>query len=877
MNISTFRAIAPCLTALAVVHHTFAQDAFWKADALKEPTAIADGKHDPHGDFTWCAWVKNGVDLEKDDTVFVKKGFNTSLILKAKKAGLRFDFWPDKPSSYQNLDVKLPKDEWFHVAAVMDARAGAATFYVNGRIMARKLFDGEQRKIDDTVGIGGKVLAGSLAGVRIYHVSLSGAEVGAVMCETADGRTVSEVKQVKPLPVYADGSSSPERLKSLRRSLPAELSSGEKRLKDFRASLDETLKSAESVRRERVGYRLELADRIVAFVRRELGKGTEEGLFFAELGLEDFRNLLAYFEMELAYAHTADNPEVLNVKDFGAKGDGVANDSPAFKGVFAAARAKSPKAVKVVLPAGEYLLNDEMSYGVFTNELTGLEQDDKSYRHAHVALNGFDNMTIEGAGSDKTRLVYGRFNLFGFRLSHSRNCTVRGISVRWRKTPCFQGMVTAFDVKAKTVDVLWDGKSMDPEDPDFRESQRTTTYYDADKNLVKSGLSFWDGKPKLLVSGGFGKIYRFTFTRAPKRIAAGYTITIAARNNWYHAFNFCDATLCTAEDVTVHNSRAGAFSVYGRFGTLVNCKIKPLGDDALCAAADGCFCSTGTAMLRCDFERTSDDGVNAHGGGRHLAKCEDAKIVGWQAFRAGQVLRFVDPFTGQVMAQSVVKTSSVSTAWGGQDLPMYETELVEAVPSHVKSWESMGKKTGFPCKWGAYAKPGEDLPALVFASGSYGQVATLIVGNVFSNIRSSGIVVQSSSSLIRDNRVFNPSWQGLRIGSLLNYGEGPAPYNVLVEKNVFDRTADGVIVQYMSASGVDAQTAAFRCIEVKDNIIKAANPAFNVSCVGDSKITGNRIDDPRPPTIRIRRTDALDFSDNKHNGSVLCDADVIRQ
>lgn len=855
----------------------FARDPFWSSESIENPQVVADGAFDPRGDFTWCAWVRNGIDLEKDDTVFVKKGYNTSLILKAKKKGIRFDFWPDNPGSYKNLDVKLPKGEWFHVAAVMDAKAGAATIYLNGRIAARTLFAGEQRKIDSNVMVGAPALASAIAGARIFHVALAGTEVAEVMKATANGRTVPSASLEKTLAVYADGASSKGRLDSLRRELPRRLAEAKTKLSDIGSMLDSKLKTAENIRRERVGYRREIADRTVAFVERELGKGTNDGLYFAELGLEDLNNLLAYFQLEIDSAHAADNPEVLNVKDFGAKGDGVANDSPAFKAVFEKARGISPQPVKVVLPEGEYLLKDEMTYGIFKNELTGQEQDDKSYRHAHVALNGFDNLTIEGAGSAKTRLVYGQFNLFGFRLSHSRNCTVRGLSVRWQKTPCFQGVVTAFDAKAKTVDALWDGKTMEPEDPDFGKSQRTTTYYDADNNLVKSGLTFWDGKPKLLATSKLGRLYRFTFTRAPKNIAAGYTITIAARSNWYHAFNFSDATLCTAEDVTVHNSRAGAFSAYGRFGTLVDCKIKPYGDVSLCTAADGCFCSTGTALIRCDFERTSDDGVNAHSGGRHLAKYEGAKIVGWQSFNPGQVVRFVDPLTGQVMAQSVVKTASVPTAWGGQTLPMYETELVEPLPAHVKSWESMGKKTGFICKWGAYTKPGEDLPVQIYAPGSYGQVASVVVDNRFSNIRSSGIVVQSSSSLIRGNRVFNPSWQGLRIGCLLNYGEGPAPHNVLVEKNTFDRTSDGIIIQYMSASGADAQTAAFRGIEVKDNVIKAANPALNISCIGDSKVVGNRIDDPRPPFIRIRKTDALKFKDNTFNGTAITDADIITQ
>ena len=85
---------------------------------------------------------------------------------------------------------------------------------------------------------------------------------------------------------------------------------------------------------------------------------------------KDLEYLLSRVEQEVAWVQKAPvfSGKRLNVKDFGAIGDGVANDAPAIRKAIAAAAAGLVRTV--FLPKGRYLLVPEMPAKVPANEAT---------------------------------------------------------------------------------------------------------------------------------------------------------------------------------------------------------------------------------------------------------------------------------------------------------------------------------------------------------------------------------------------------------------------------------------------------------------------------------------------------------------------------
>lgn len=94
--------------------------------------------------------------------------------------------------------------------------------------------------------------------------------------------------------------------------------------------------------RTRVAKRQEVRDRAQTFAEANLRRGGADGLGFAEQSLADVEEINRLLEDELRFWKTAPRanvrPVVLNLRDFGAAGDGVADDAAAFARANAALR-----------------------------------------------------------------------------------------------------------------------------------------------------------------------------------------------------------------------------------------------------------------------------------------------------------------------------------------------------------------------------------------------------------------------------------------------------------------------------------------------------------------------------------------------------------
>ena len=134
----------------------------------------------------------------------------------------------------------------------------------------------------------------------------------------------------------------------------------------------------------------------------------------------------AYFDEEISLWRSFPlNPDVsprrLSVADFGAEGDGVADDAPAFASAIAAVKALNGEPAVLEVPAGTYFLKD-----------CGLANCASS---AHVVLSGCTNLVLSGASPETTHFVLGDDMKPGIDVVDSCNVSVRNIDVYWKKTP----------------------------------------------------------------------------------------------------------------------------------------------------------------------------------------------------------------------------------------------------------------------------------------------------------------------------------------------------------------------------------------------------------------------------------------------------------
>ncbi len=173
----------------------------------------------------------------------------------------------------------------------------------------------------------------------------------------------------------------------------------------------------------------------------------------------------------------------INVKEFGAKGDGVTDDTAAINAAIVAAQKQGAGAV-VSLPSGRYK--------------TALGKE-KSIR-----ITGADGLAFQGEGD--TIIVSGDLDEPVFRIVDSKSVTVRKISIDHDPLGYTQGTITSVDIPNMTCEVSIDPGYPAPNDPTFKGSQvhpfvfPENHYYQLDRHwpnpieMVKTGEHTWSWK-----------------------------------------------------------------------------------------------------------------------------------------------------------------------------------------------------------------------------------------------------------------------------------------------------------------------------------------------------------------------------------------------
>ncbi|MFA5205493.1 MAG: glycosyl hydrolase family 28-related protein, partial [Lentisphaeria bacterium] len=155
--------------------------------------------------------------------------------------------------------------------------------------------------------------------------------------------------------------------------------------------------------------------------------------------LDDFRYLLDRIAVEVAFVRKAPDLQAggrHNVRDFGARGDGVTDDGPALRKAIAAAAAPNSTRRMVFLPKGKYLVkHDPASQPYSPAHPQGAMLGDA------LVLDGLSNLLIAGeAGTELvTPYVFGA----AIKVGNCNNVRLRNLTIRQLIRPYTTGTLAA--------------------------------------------------------------------------------------------------------------------------------------------------------------------------------------------------------------------------------------------------------------------------------------------------------------------------------------------------------------------------------------------------------------------------------------------------
>ena len=599
---------------------------------------------------------------------------------------------------------------------------------------------------------------------------------------------VSVSPLAEPLSSYRETSVDSEARQRLKEEISAALVTARSQAVDFRSRFEKTFGRISSFQSRRFAKRMELFESAISVAEKRFRRGAASDFAQDERALDDLREFVRYFERELQlwpdYPENPDvDPIVLDIRDFGAKGDGLAIENSAFERAFAAVRALGGRPSVLKVPSGDYLLNASPY---------------------NLEVSGLTNFVLHGESPEKVCLICGRYDAGCVRIRKCENVTVRGVQNRFVKPTFCQGKVMAADQEAGRIEIELADGSLPPTDPSW------TNHY----AVVRGSLYTEDGRmdpdcPNVAYEFdseelGNGKYAVFFSTRFTKKrygkLTPGRILALPNRDNRYSAMVIAESELCNFEEVWVRQARAAAFAgdvASPRYTSMIACRVFPLPDFVMSSCADSCIVPTGAYLENCDFRGMGDDGLNTLTRGGFVCGKTSADTFVHQLnprqYEPGTFVQFMDSATGEFLGNARVEKTTRGR-WRGLDVCV--TKVDRPLPEGICTYDDLGR--GPVSFWSLdQATVGQGTvdatPSHVYAPNWWG-VGSVVSGCRFANTRCAGLVLQNSNTLV-ENCVVENVKVGFRINALGDFREGPPPQNVIVRNCRFnDMFEDGIII-----------------------------------------------------------------------------------
>ena len=580
-----------------------------------------------------------------------------------------------------------------------------------------------------------------------------------------------------------------------------------------------------------LGDRFMLAGRLVSSLKKSLASEEPAVLFFADRQIRDLKLFLQFFEAKKAAAaarRDAPEPLVFSLKEFGAKGDGVTDDGPAFIAAFRRIAEEGGKPVRLTIPAGKYLLSEQYPL-VMTRRPFGEKHNiETPYQwNGLIVMHNLKNVTVSGE-KDQTVLIQKSWEGNGVMVVDCENVRWENVTLRRNTPPFLQGTVLETYPAEKAIRFRSDPGFVQPGDPRTAGLTSVCQTYDEEGNILRGASQvFYEHKYEKNDDG----TYKLFLKSCPPALKAGQKIIFPVRKGSNGStFWTARSRFCVYDNITVYDSRGAVFTDVLSFGSeYLNCRIVP--DKAIgawfSANADGIHCQNddfGVFVANCEFRRLGDDAFNTYVKGKMIDFAVSDGVVAELGYPEGTFFSVLSSHTGEVKAGRL----SLGVDMEEKDGKKYSKTLIaRPLPEEVVTYATLrenrlSQKELNSIQTGFGRKP---LPDIVFAHGKSG-VGTVIRDSVFEGMRNNQLVIQTSSALVENNTAENCTVHGIYLGSLVYpWLEGFHPFNVVIRNNRIRRAPMGI---GMAMNGFDQQKshslAAFADIVIENNTVESREP-----------------------------------------------------
>jgi len=541
---------------------------------------------------------------------------------------------------------------------------------------------------------------------------------------------------------------------------------------------------------------------------------------------------------------SASQPHKFNVRDFGALGDGKADDSPAINAAIAAA-VKSAAPSVVYLPAGQYRLATR-----------------GPGRGEYITITDAKDLSV--IGEPGTRLIVSNLDTHLFRVKRCNDVRISTLTFDTAISTHSEGTITAIDEQAKTISISVRPDFDDIDRPDFLKIGQLWVYADP------AGRS-WDHTvwpPKIISREKIGdKAWTLHVSHLkPEWVGKPWVLWEGIHGAW-------SISISHSSDVKVDHIDAksvmNAYEVISNEGDISfsDCVLDvPAGSGHVFSANGGMmvFDNRGTVTLdHCTFMATDDDSINM---GTHyhriLATIDDQTCV-------------VEPVNSDFRAGDDVAIWD----WNAHKVRC-SAKVVDATPQadgcHVRfdrPVQIVHTGTGAGTTYRS-AQMVDGIDRLI----DYNTAGRLVVRNCrMSSNRARCILVKASNSLIENNTFYNQYMPAILAGPEFYWGEGSNFKNLTIRNNRFvNMHAPGIRVgTFSSDTSMDNENVLIEnnSFEGHDyfDVVNARMRGVDI-CVTNTTgvvIRNNRFDKPAPnrpagmPTIMVGRSQDVKCVNNK--------------